>query len=100
MRIYKEHIPPSAPEEEWDARNILYSLPFNIANALYVPNSTQKPIVYEDMTCLCKMYCPEKLGEDLITPTDMDVSNRSSTSQKLPPAQRDDVDSRLTCQDT
>ena len=29
-------------EEDWDARNLLYSLLYNIGNALYIPNSDQK----------------------------------------------------------
>lgn len=29
--------------EDWDSRNLLYSLTWNICNALFVPNSTQKP---------------------------------------------------------
>ncbi|KAL4885288.1 Fructosamine kinase-domain-containing protein [Aspergillus karnatakaensis] len=39
---YKELVPPSEPVEDWDNRNLLYSLPFNICNALFVPGSTQK----------------------------------------------------------
>lgn len=30
--------------EDWDARNLLYSLPYNIGNALYVPGSDQRPV--------------------------------------------------------
>ena len=29
--------------EDWDSRNLLYSLTWNICNALFVPHSTQKP---------------------------------------------------------
>lgn len=32
-------------EEDWDARNLLYSLTFNIGNTIYIPGSTQK-LVY------------------------------------------------------
>ena len=31
-------------EEDWDARNLLYSLLYNIGNALYIPNSDQKEV--------------------------------------------------------
>ncbi|KAK4169568.1 hypothetical protein QBC43DRAFT_354843 [Cladorrhinum sp. PSN259] len=52
IRSYKEHFPPSEPVEDWDARNLLYSLPYNIGNAIYVPGSTQRQVVYEDMITL------------------------------------------------
>lgn len=36
-----------AAVEDWDSRNLLYSLTWNICNALFVPGSTQKePYVY------------------------------------------------------
>ena len=31
-------------EEDWDARNLLYSLTFNIATAVYIPGSTQQQV--------------------------------------------------------
>lgn len=31
-------------EEDWDARNLLYSLAFNIANAVYIPGSSQRQV--------------------------------------------------------
>lgn len=34
----------SVAVEDWDARNRLYSLPYNIGNAIYVPNSTQREV--------------------------------------------------------
>ena len=30
--------------EDWDARNLLYSLPYNVGNTLYVPGSSQRPV--------------------------------------------------------
>ncbi|KAL8358344.1 hypothetical protein RB601_009650 [Gaeumannomyces tritici] len=65
IRYYKKSIPPSEPVEDWDARNILYSLPFNVGNTLYVPGSTQRQIIYEDMTTLCKLFCPDELERGL-----------------------------------
>lgn len=44
VRAYKDAVPPSEPVEEWDARNRLYSLTFNIGNALYVPGSVQRQV--------------------------------------------------------
>lgn len=58
---YKKHFPPSEPAEDWDARNILYSLTFNIGNTLYIPGSEQRQVVYDDMTTLCQMFCPDDL---------------------------------------
>jgi fructosamine-3-kinase len=39
IQSYQSHFAISEPAEEWDARNILYSLTFNIGNALYIPGS-------------------------------------------------------------
>ena len=48
-------------EDDWDARNLLYSLRFNIGTAILIPGCNQRQVVYEDMTKLCKMFCPEDL---------------------------------------
>jgi hypothetical protein len=62
--------------EDWDSRNLLYSLTWNICNALFVPGSTQKepyvycPIkpvitnvvrVFHDMITLCERICPHEI---------------------------------------
>ena len=31
-------------EEDWDARNLLYSLTFNIGNMVYIPGSAQRQV--------------------------------------------------------
>ncbi|KAK4447250.1 Fructosamine kinase-domain-containing protein [Podospora aff. communis PSN243] len=62
---YKSHFPVSEPAEDWDARNRLYSLPYNLGNALYIPGSTQKQVVYDDMTALCEMFCPADLSSTI-----------------------------------
>ncbi|KAI6343577.1 hypothetical protein MCOR25_011125 [Pyricularia grisea] len=54
IEAYNRLMPPSEPVEEWDARNILYSLPFNLGNLMFVPNSTQRQVVYQDMVNLCR----------------------------------------------
>ncbi|CEJ86011.1 hypothetical protein VHEMI03983 [[Torrubiella] hemipterigena] len=41
---YENHLPKSEPVEEWGVRNILYSLPYNIGNAAFVPDSVQRPV--------------------------------------------------------
>ncbi|KAL9093908.1 MAG: hypothetical protein Q9165_003831 [Trypethelium subeluteriae] len=61
IRNYKMHFPVSEPVEDWDARNLLYSLCFNIGNTIYIPGSQQRQVVYDDMTTLCKLFCPEDL---------------------------------------
>ncbi|KAK4656892.1 hypothetical protein QC762_0040250 [Podospora pseudocomata] len=38
---YELHFPVSEPVEDWDARNQLYSLPYNLGNAIYVSGSSQ-----------------------------------------------------------
>ena len=65
MKAYKRKFPVSQPEEDWDARNLLYSLTFNICHTLYVPGPAPNHIVYDDMTTLCKMFCPDELRRDL-----------------------------------
>ena len=65
IKEYKKRFPVSQPEDDWDARNLLYSLTFNIGNTIYIPGSSQKQPVYDDMTKLCKMFCEEDLKEGL-----------------------------------
>ncbi|KAI9774251.1 MAG: hypothetical protein M1839_001753 [Geoglossum umbratile] len=65
IRNYKRNFPVSEPEEDWDARNLLYSLTFNIGNTIYIPGSSQRQVVYDDMTNLCEMFCPEDLKREL-----------------------------------
>ena len=63
---------------------MLYSLPYNIGNTLHVPGSSQRAVyvnetaklnellvadneltsVFEDMTELCKMFCPDDLQRE------------------------------------
>lgn len=42
---YELHFPVSEPVEDWDARNQLYSLPYNLGNAIYVPGSSQRQVI-------------------------------------------------------
>lgn len=65
IREYKSRLPVSPPEDDWDARNMLYSLTFNIGNTIYIPGSSQKQVVYDDMTTLCKMFCADDLKRNL-----------------------------------
>jgi len=61
IRAYKRNFPVSEPVEDWDARNLLYSLTFNIGNTIYIPGSQQREVVYDDMTTLCKLFYPAEL---------------------------------------
>lgn len=65
IRNYKLRYPPSEPVEDWDARNLLYSLTFNMGNIYQIPGSTQRPVVYGDMTTLCHMFFPDDLRKRL-----------------------------------
>ncbi|KAL8682880.1 MAG: hypothetical protein Q9186_001126 [Xanthomendoza sp. 1 TL-2023] len=44
IELYKEKFPVSEPVEDWDARNLLYSLAFNIGNTIYVAGSNQRQV--------------------------------------------------------
>ncbi|KAI4107874.1 MAG: hypothetical protein LQ339_002484 [Xanthoria mediterranea] len=65
IRSYKRNFPVSEPKEDWDARNLLYSLTFNIGNTIYIPGSSQRQVVYDDMTTLCRMFCAAELDQEL-----------------------------------
>lgn len=65
MKAYKRKFPVSEPEEDWDARNLLYSLTLNIANTLFIPGSEKPKVVYDDMTSLCEMFCADDLKRAL-----------------------------------
>lgn len=67
MKAYKRKFPVSEPEGDWDARNLLYSLTFNIANTFYIPGAERPKVVYDDMTTLCEMFCAEDLKRALKT---------------------------------
>lgn len=41
---YERQFPVSKPFEDWDARNLLYSLPFNIGNTIYIAGSEQREV--------------------------------------------------------
>lgn len=61
---------PLTLEDDWDARNLLYSLRFNIGTAILIPGCNQRQVVLDDVTELCKMFCPE----DLISKEESDGS--------------------------
>ena len=65
IKEYNKRFPVSEPEKDWDARNLLYSLTFNIGNTIYIPGSSQRQVVYDDMTELCRIFCHEDLKKGL-----------------------------------
>ena len=65
IKEYKQRFPVSSPADDWDARNLLYSLTFNIGNTIYIPGSSQRQVIYDDMTALCNMFFPEDLKREL-----------------------------------
>lgn len=68
ITAYKRRYPVSEPEGEWDWRNLLYSLTFNIANAIHVPGSSQHDVVIADMQTLCIEFCPDDIPAELKGP--------------------------------
>ncbi|KAI1127542.1 Fructosamine kinase-domain-containing protein [Nemania abortiva] len=58
---YKRHFPESEPKDEWDDRNLLYSLRYNLGAAIFHQGSNQRQVVKNDMTVLCEKFCPDKL---------------------------------------
>jgi len=42
IQCYKRALPVSEPAEDWGARNLLYSLTFNIGNLINIPGSQQR----------------------------------------------------------
>ncbi|CZT51534.1 uncharacterized protein RSE6_16121 [Rhynchosporium secalis] len=59
MKNYKRNFEVSEPEDDWDGRNLLYSLRFNVGAAILIPGCNQREAVYEDMKELIKTYCRE-----------------------------------------
>ncbi|KAL9065891.1 MAG: hypothetical protein Q9161_007944 [Pseudevernia consocians] len=80
MRDYKSRFPASPPEDDWDARNLLYSLTFNISNTIYIPGSSQRQVVYDDMTTLCKIFCADDLKRDLKSIGSITVEKEPATA--------------------
>jgi protein-ribulosamine 3-kinase len=62
---YKQNLSVSEPAEDWDARNLLHSLPFNIGNTTYILGSQQRQVVFEDMITLCKLFCQDDLEAEM-----------------------------------
>lgn len=59
MKHYKRNFAVSEPEDDWDGRNLLYSLRFNIGTAILIPGCNQREVVFEDMKELVRTYCKE-----------------------------------------
>ncbi|KAG8530796.1 uncharacterized protein KY384_004153 [Bacidia gigantensis] len=81
IRNYKRAFPASEPEDEWDLRNLLYSLRFNTCAATLIPGSNYREqyvrhslqglvsllmreasSVFEDCVELCSKLCPDDVA--------------------------------------
>ncbi|PPJ56797.1 hypothetical protein CBER1_05970 [Cercospora berteroae] len=61
IRQYLRHFPPSEPKEQWDDRNRLYGIKFDIAHSIGWPDSCerQREIIFGNMRYLNKRYSPQ-----------------------------------------
>ena len=62
---YKLNYPVSEPEEEWDDRNELYSLRYDLATAINIPGCNLRQSVFERMTRPCNDYFQQELTQAL-----------------------------------
>ncbi|KAH9907805.1 Fructosamine kinase-domain-containing protein [Xylariomycetidae sp. FL2044] len=62
VRNYIRNFSASAPEDEWDDRNLLYSLRYDLGTAILIPRCNQRQVVKENMTLLCQKFCPADLA--------------------------------------
>ncbi|KAK3376113.1 Fructosamine kinase-domain-containing protein [Lasiosphaeria ovina] len=63
VESYKRYFPPTEPKEEWDDRNLLYSLRFDLGAAIMIPGCNLRQVVRRNMVILCQKFCPEVLAE-------------------------------------
>jgi len=63
VRNYKRNFPVSEPENEWDDRNLLYSLRFDLGTAILIPGCNMRQVVKDGMEVLCRKYCPAELRQ-------------------------------------
>ncbi|KAH8601335.1 Fructosamine kinase-domain-containing protein [Bisporella sp. PMI_857] len=56
---YKRNFAPSEPAEEWDDRNLLYSIRFDIGCSILEPGCSQRADVFANMKQLFRKYFPE-----------------------------------------
>ncbi|WEW55098.1 hypothetical protein PRK78_000526 [Emydomyces testavorans] len=61
VKNYRRFFPISEPEDDWDDRNLLYSLRFDLGAAVLIPGCNLRQIVKDGMTTLCKKFCPQEL---------------------------------------
>ncbi|KAK3347045.1 Fructosamine kinase-domain-containing protein [Lasiosphaeria hispida] len=59
--LNSENFPASEPVEEWNDRNLLYSLRFDLGTAILIPGCNQRQVVKDNMTVLCKKFFPDEL---------------------------------------
>ncbi|CAL8582731.1 hypothetical protein XPA_008378 [Xanthoria parietina] len=74
IRNYKRSFPASEPEDDWDSRNLLYSLRFNTCAATLIPGSNYREHVFEDVGELCARICPDDLAAFKPEPQEEDAT--------------------------
>ena len=55
VQNYKRNFPVSEPKEEWDARNLLYSLRYDLATAINFPESNLRQ--RQEFNCTNEWFC-------------------------------------------
>ncbi|KAI0097687.1 Fructosamine kinase-domain-containing protein [Nemania sp. FL0031] len=64
VKNYKQNFTVSEPKDEWDDRNLLYSLRYDLSTAILIPGCNMRQVVKNNMTLLCNKFCPTKLGAE------------------------------------
>ncbi|KAI0015215.1 Fructosamine kinase-domain-containing protein [Xylariomycetidae sp. FL0641] len=58
---YKRNFEPSEPKEEWDDRNLLYSLRYDLGASILIDGCNLRQVVSDRMLVLCEKFCPSEL---------------------------------------
>nr|KMM68489.1 hypothetical protein CPAG_04816 [Coccidioides posadasii RMSCC 3488] len=75
VKNYRRFYPVSEPEDDWDDRNLLYSLRYDLGAAILIPGCNLRQIVKDGMATLCKKFCPKELiaaTEQMPLPSSLD----------------------------
>ncbi|KDB23120.1 hypothetical protein H109_04938 [Trichophyton interdigitale MR816] len=71
VESYKKNFEPSEPKDDWNGRNLLYSLRFNTGTSILIDKCGQREAVFEGMKELCRMYFPDDgqmISQSLLRP--------------------------------
>lgn len=80
-QTYLQHVPPSEPKEEWEDRNQLYSIYYNIIYSVNHESqgTAVRQLAYSDMYALIDKFAPFPPGEG---PPRLDKSSMASLSSE------------------